>query len=924
MKHIILSSIFGLFSLQLAAQVGIGTSTPHASAKLEVRSTTQGFLPPRVSLTATNAATPVTAPETGLLVYNIATSSGANAVTPGYYYWGGSSWVRLTVPTDFTQGVSSLNYTSATSYASGGTISGTALTLSAADATNPGLVSTGSQTLAGEKTFSNDINANGVKVGRGTGNVANNTAIGNDALLANTTGFSNTATGADALRSNTTGFRNTASGTGALGSNTTGTGNTANGFFTLSTNITGSNNTAIGNSANVISDNLSNATALGNGAIVNSSNTIQLGNTSVTNVSTSGTLTAGGVTYPNVHGTNGQVLSTTGSGTLTWTAASTTATAYSGTLPISNGGTGSATKNFVDLSTDQLIGGVKTFSGNSTVIQQNLTVNSAGTSGQGIILSDDGDIVDNNDGAATFRFSGGVRINNGNRELGTTTNITLSNTGNILAAGSITGSQFSSTVATGTAPFAVTSTTPVANLSIGGNAATATKLATARNINGVAFDGSSDIAIATDANTLTGTTLASNVVTSSLTSVGTITSGTWSGTTIAVAKGGTGLTSLGSGVTTFLGTPSSANLAGALSDETGSGAAVFATSPSLTNPTISSGSGQFPVSLQISPTTHASSKRASLWLDGWSLLQDIEGNGTKNFAIGETVGGTFPPRFVIGQGTGKIGIGTSTPTTALHIQNGNTMSGSDNPASNSIPSVYVLNDNNTSSNANSIVSIRTGGSGGGKPYLSFDAVNYNGYSIGMNNPSDQLIINTDWNFNTSNASKNAVMIKETGQSRIILTNEGGSHMNDWPSGWGGGLSTFDISCSGIYYQVLSARSDKRLKKSIYTLDGALIAKYLALNPVSYYWSNGQTGADKIQYGLIAQEVETVLPELVSTATDSMQTKSVNYQALHAVSLKVIQSQQAEINALKKNHEELSKKQSDFEKRIMELETKLKQ
>ncbi len=856
MKHIILSSIFGLFSLQLAAQVGIGTSTPHASAKLEVRSTTQGFLPPRVSLTATNAATPVTAPETGLLVYNIATSSGATAVTPGYYYWGGSSWVRLTVPTDFTQGVSSLNYTSATSYAAGGTISGTALTLSAADATNPGLVSTGSQTLAGEKTFSNDINANGVKVGRGTGNVASNTAIGN--------------------------------------------------------------------SANVISDNLTNATALGNGAIVNSSNTIQLGNTSVTNVSTSGTLTAGGVTYPNVHGTNGQVLSTTGSGTLTWTAVSTTATAYSGTLPISNGGTGSATKNFVDLSTDQLIGGAKTFSGNSTVIQQNLTVNSAGTSGQGIILSDDGDIVDNNDGAATFRFSGGVRINNGNRGLGTTTNITLSNTGNILAAGSITGSQFSSTVATGTAPFAVTSTTPVANLSIGGNAATATKLATARSINGVAFDGSSNIAIATDANTLTGTTLASNVVSSSLTSVGTITSGTWSGTTIAVAKGGTGLTSLGSGVTTFLGTPSSANLAGALSDETGSGAAVFATSPSLTNATILSGSGQLPVSLQISPTTHASSKRASLWLDGWSLLQDIEGNGTKNFAIGETVGVTYSPRLVIGQGTGKIGIGTSSPSTALHIQNGNTMSGGDNPASNSIPSVYVLNDNNTSSNANSIVSIRTGGSGGGKPYLSFDAVNFNGYSIGLNNPSDQLIINTDWNFNTSTPSKNALIINEGGQSRVIIPNSAGSHLNDWPSGWGGGISTYDITASGIYYQVLTARSDKRLKKSIYTLDGTLIAKYLALNPVSYYWSNGQTGADKIQYGLIAQEVETVLPELVSTATDSMQTKSVNYQALHALSLKVIQSQQAEINALKKNHEELSKKQSDFERRIMELETKLKQ
>ena len=74
---------------------------------------------------------------------------------------------------------------------------------------------------------------------------------------------------------------------------------------------------------------------------------------------------------------------------------------------------------------------------------------------------------------------------------------------------------------------------------------TATKLATSKNINGIAFDGSSDITIAAASNTLTGTTLASNVVNSSLTSVGVITSGTWSGSTIAVANGGTG-TSTGS------------------------------------------------------------------------------------------------------------------------------------------------------------------------------------------------------------------------------------------------------------------------------------------------------------------------------------------------------------------------------------------
>lgn len=55
---------------------------------------------------------------------------------------------------------------------------------------------------------------------------------------------------------------------------------------------------------------------------------------------------------------------------------------------------------------------------------------------------------------------------------------------------------------------------------------------------------------------------------------------------LPVANGGTGITSFGTGVATFLGTPSSANLAAALTDETGSGAAVFATSPTLVTPAL--------------------------------------------------------------------------------------------------------------------------------------------------------------------------------------------------------------------------------------------------------------------------------------------------------------------------------------------------
>ena len=62
----------------------------------------------------------------------------------------------------------------------------------------------------------------------------------------------------------------------------------------------------------------------------------------------------------------------------------------------------------------------------------------------------------------------------------------------------------------------------------------------------------------------------------------------YSGTALPVANGGTGITSFGSGVATWLGTPSSANLAAAVTDETGSGALVFGTSPTLTTPNINS------------------------------------------------------------------------------------------------------------------------------------------------------------------------------------------------------------------------------------------------------------------------------------------------------------------------------------------------
>src|SRR6266480_1244960 len=149
---------------------------------------------------------------------------------------------------------------------------------------------TGNTAMGSRALFSNTTV--GVNVG------SSNTAVGFDALVTNTTGFENTAVGYKALLSNdTTNFttavgafalqnnitdKNTAVGWGALRSNTQGIANTANGVAALLSNTTGNNNTAIGNAADVGAGDLTNATAIGANAVVNASNKVRIGNSSVT------------------------------------------------------------------------------------------------------------------------------------------------------------------------------------------------------------------------------------------------------------------------------------------------------------------------------------------------------------------------------------------------------------------------------------------------------------------------------------------------------------------------------------------------------------------------------------------------------------------------------------------------------------------
>jgi hypothetical protein len=91
MKNYILFPIFVALAFATNAQnVGIGTSSPNAL--LDVYATNNGILIPRIALTGTGSASPLTSPTTSTLVYNTATVSN---VTPGFYYWNGSAWVRV-------------------------------------------------------------------------------------------------------------------------------------------------------------------------------------------------------------------------------------------------------------------------------------------------------------------------------------------------------------------------------------------------------------------------------------------------------------------------------------------------------------------------------------------------------------------------------------------------------------------------------------------------------------------------------------------------------------------------------------------------------------------------------------------------------------------------------------------------------------
>ena len=420
------------------AQVGIGTTIPHASSILDVTATNSGLLIPRVALTSTADVTTIASPATSLLVYN------SGFAPNGYYYWNATVWVQLATGNNTDWSLTGNTGTSAATNFLGTT-------------DNVDIVFKRNNFRAGfigDATYDGSFNSNNGNTSLGANSLVNptvnigsqtgvrNTALGTNVMPVLTSGQRNTGIGDFSLFSNTSGTENTAIGSGALfsntissghvavgrnaltsynGPNTASIGNTAVGFAALRNTINGISNTAIGFEA------LRNTTGSGSvgigyqaGRLETGSNKLYIENSNAdannalvygefdTNiVRVNGTLqisnpaSAPGYALPIVRGTSGQVLQTDGVGGTSWANSNNTLSVIRAAL---SGGTDQALTN----------AGWQKVTFNSTVFDTNAEFNIGSNRfvaiKAGYYQINAGFHIKSN--TSTNQFSIGVRINN--------------------------------------------------------------------------------------------------------------------------------------------------------------------------------------------------------------------------------------------------------------------------------------------------------------------------------------------------------------------------------------------------------------------------------------------------------------------------------------------------------------------------------
>lgn len=291
---------------------------------------------------------------------------------------------------------------------------------------------------------------------------------------------------------------------------------------------------------------------------------------------------------------------------------------------------------------------------------------------------------------------------------------------------------------------------------------------------------------------------------------------------------------------------------------------------------------------------------------GNGALNGLAG-GSKNVAIGATAGANLTSggsNILIGSDAG--GTGTSY-SNRLYIENSN----SDTPL------IYGEFDNDLL-RFNADVEVNTGSLNVDGGTFFVDEVN-NRVGVGTVSPTTKLQIvgGTDAKlFNNTGyivsgpedglnivIDNNEIMARNNGStSSLFLQKEGGDVM-------AGG----DVRAMGdVYARGVMLTSDKRLKRDITDLSYGL-KEILQLEPKSYYFINSEQKHKSI--GLIAQEVQPIIKEIVNTRDDKEKSLSINYIELIPILINAVKEQETKIQELEKQLSQYSA----LEARLAKLE-----
>ena len=170
-----------------------------------------------------------------------------------------------------------------------------------------------------------------------------------------------------------------------------------------------------------------------------------------------------------------------------------------------------------------------------------------------------------------------------------------------------------------------------------------------------------------------------------------------------------------------------------------------------------------------------------------------------------------------------------------------------------------------------------------------------GTTISLSGISNNLTLDSDADI-ILDADGGAIELKDNGANFGRLTNTGDGNIRI-----SSGTTTMltgngaDANFAGniVAAQDITAFSDARLKENVSTIENAL-DKVDNLRGVNYNMKD----SDDAKIGVIAQEVEEILPQVVHTSDDEMQTKSVDYGKLCAVLIEAVKELKKEVDELK--------------------------